>query len=522
MNKRILVLIVSFLMFVAVLVACNNATENENNGESLNETPDNSESSDEIEGSDEVVTLDLFVDQSWWPLKDWSGAIPEEITKRTGVKLNITVASDEQQLPIMIASKSFPDLVVTNLQFERMSDPELSYDWQSLIDQYVPEFEIDQERIAVNTASDGEFYSIKNNFSTIEEWEANKEYALTNGSGIAYRADLLEDMGNPTIETMDDFIDVFSQVKENYPDMTPLVLNYPNWAKGYFVYNFGATHGLTEDENGDLIHALRTEKLKNAYLFMNELYREGIIKPETYAYQNEDQSKSVATSGNAFAYSWTTAAADRLNAESGEEMEWKNLPAVINDNAALYRYDTGWQGVFITQNNRNPEASIKLMEFLLSEEGQQLAMWGIEGEHWDWSEDNGYPVFTYDRNNDEVLNELGANWWGLLAGSAVTESLANFQPGTELTKTNRELNEIVEFNPEIGMVVPNPDSDEQAIETNLENMVENEETKVLLANSQGEAEAAYEEMLNKAEGIGLADYEAWANEKYQEVLQAFE
>src|SRR5690625_3323027 len=147
MNKRMLGLIISFLMVIAVLVACSNTEENPNNG-GTSKNSNNTENTNETDGSDEVVTLDLFVDQSWWPLKDWSGPIPEEITKRTGVKLNITVASDEQQLPIMIASKSFPDLVVTNLQFERMSDAELSYDWQSLIDQYVPEFEIDQERIA--------------------------------------------------------------------------------------------------------------------------------------------------------------------------------------------------------------------------------------------------------------------------------------------------------------------------------------------------------------------------------------
>ncbi|SES26185.1 putative aldouronate transport system substrate-binding protein [Gracilibacillus ureilyticus] len=529
MCKSCFGLIVSFILIMITMVGCNNSTEvdhvaNNTEDQQSADNKDNAGNTDPVKTDEGIVELDLFVDQPWWPLKDWSGPVAEEITKQTGVRLNITVASDEQQLPLMIASNNLPDLVVTSLQFNRMSDPKVAYDWQSLMEQYTPEFEIAQERIGVNTVSDGKFYSVKNNFSTKVEWEANKQYALNGGAGIAYRADLMEEMGNPPVDTLDDFLELFRQVKKIYPDMTPLVLNPTDtWAKGYFGLNFGAQlEGFVEDENGKLVHVLRTEELENVYMFMNKLYLEGIIKPETYAYQNEDQAKSMATSGKAFAYAWTTAAADRLNAESEGEMEWKNLPLNINGDFSYARFDTGWQGVFITKNNKNPEASIKFMQYLMAEEGQHLAMWGIEGEHWNWSEDNGYPVFTYERNNDEVLNELGVHWWGLLAGSSVTEALGNFQPDTELTKTNRELNENVVYKPEIGMVVPAADSDEQVIETNIDNMIDNEESKVLLANSQEEAEAAYREMLKKAEEIGLADYEEWANEKYQQVLRAFE
>lgn len=511
-------MLLSLIMMVSLLAACGGNASN-SPGEGAAPEPS------DTQGGSETITLDIFVDQPWWPVKDWSGPVPEEITKRTGVKLNVTVASDEKQLPLMIASGDLPDLVLTSEQFNRMSDPTLSYDWQSLIDQYAPDFEIAQERIGVNTAADGTFYSVKNNFSTEEEWKANEAYALTSGAAITYRADILAELGNPEIRTLDDLKNVFIDVKEKYPDLVPLVLNpTPTWAKGYFQLNFGtAMKGFVEDENDNLVHSLRTESLLNMYLYMNDLYRNGVIKAETYAYQNEDQAKSMATSGKAFAYAWTTNGADMLNAATeGTGMEWANLPMVLSDDFAHVRRDTGWQGVFITKNNKNPEASIKFMQYLLSEEGQRLAMWGIEGEHWNMSADGGYPEFTYTRADDEVRNQLGVYWWGLMGGSAVTELVGNFVPGTAMTASNQELMANTTFKPATGMVVPAPDSREQVILSNIENMVTNEEAKVLMATSEENARAAYANMVEQAERIGLSDLEAWANERYAEVKKNFE
>ena len=37
--------------------------------------------------SEEQVTLDLFVNHTWWPLQSWSGSVPEYITDQTGVNI---------------------------------------------------------------------------------------------------------------------------------------------------------------------------------------------------------------------------------------------------------------------------------------------------------------------------------------------------------------------------------------------------------------------------------------------------
>lgn len=143
----------------------------------------------------EIVELNLFVNMSWWPLKNWSGKIPEEITKKTGVKLNIQVAADDKQLPLLIASGDLPDLVYTATDLTRMANSDVSYPLGDLITKYAPDFQISQERIGVNTMPDGNYYTIKNGYSTEQEWKDNPK-ALPGGSGLAIRQDILDPSSN--------------------------------------------------------------------------------------------------------------------------------------------------------------------------------------------------------------------------------------------------------------------------------------------------------------------------------------
>jgi len=474
--------------------------------------------------NDEIVELDMFVDHSWWPLKDWSGIVPEEITKRTGVKLNITVATDDKQLPLLIASGNLPDLVFTSTNATRLSDSKLAYAWNELIEQYAPDFQIHPEKIAVNLAPDGNYYTIRNNFSPGEEWAAHKNYALQGGADVGFRKDIYEALGNPPIESLEDFDKLLGMVKERYPDMVPLVLNPTDtWYMGFFANNFGVNFKGFYEEDGELKYALRNPKLLDMYKYMNGLYRKGYILPENYAYKNEDLAKELMTGGKGFAYVWTNGVADRLNADvagNDKGIVFTQIGKPLSPDAVIERTDTGWSGVFITRNNRNPEKSIKLMQFLMSEEGQRLSMWGIEGVHWTMHAE-GYPEFKFEKNSADVQSKEGSYWWGLLAGSAVTEALYNYVPGSETTRSAVNWTNIMVWKPEIGLVKAEPDSKEQVIITNLETMIRNEGAKVLLATSEEAAEQAFDSMVNQAEKMGMAELEAWANEQYAKIKKNF-
>lgn len=475
------------------------------------------------EPDQEIVELSLFINHSWYPVSSWEGTVAEELTKRTGVKFNVTVASDSEQLPLMIASGDLPDLVFT-VREPRLENPDLVYPWNELIEQYAPNWEIDPVRLAVNTAPDGNVYTILNAYATPEEWASAPIAIGHDGNpGIAVREDILEELGNPPINTVDDFMNVLGQVKERYPDMVPLIMDI-DWIKQYFQMQMGVPpHGNWYEENGKVIHKLRHPGMLDYYKLKNEMYRKGYILAENYTFSNADIDEEYALSGRAFAHMHTVSRANANNAaleRQGDSFRFKMLPSVISDRALNVDSGTGFSGVYISRTNPHPDRTIQFLEYLASDEGLELVMFGIEGEQWEWHPD-GYVEFKYDPNDGDYTNEHGLKWWYLYS-NAIVEGLRGYVPGSMITEALLQIREVTEFKPALGMIRVPADSNESVILNNIDEMVKNEEIKIYLANSEAEAEQAYYDMINLAEDIGLIQLEEWANGIYQQNISMFE
>ena len=68
-----------------------------------------------LASADEATdTLDVFINMSWYPNDSFTGIIPDLIKEETGVDLNVTIATDSNQLGVMIGSGELPDLVFTD------------------------------------------------------------------------------------------------------------------------------------------------------------------------------------------------------------------------------------------------------------------------------------------------------------------------------------------------------------------------------------------------------------------------
>ena len=506
------VLVLVFIM-VSLLSACSSSgSSGSGNQASGNASPslstgDSAQSTGDVSAA--PMELSIFVDHTWWPHKDWSGKIPEAITKATGVKLNVTVATDSKQLPLMLASGDLPDLVFTS-DWKRMSDPKISNAWSDLISKYVPNMEVDPIRVALNTVGDGKYYTIRSFYSTPQEWQDHQPYALLMGPDLSVRKDILEELGNPPINSFDDLLNLFGMVKKKYPDMTPLVLN-PFWTNQFFAMNYGAITSNFYDNNGKLEYYLRQPKLLKTYEFINQLYREGYVTAENFAYKDEAQTQQMMLDGKGFAYTWASGGADTLKAAS-QKYEFVNIAEPLSPDMEYYDTSSGWSGLFVTNNNKHLQETMNFIQFLYSEKGQQLMLWGIEGEDWDM-DPKGYPVLNYDSHNVDLVTKMGVGRWNLV-GSAVYEQLRSYNPDSEGTKAGQVLMKYTKFNPALSLVVPDQETDQFVIKNNIDNMVKNEITKVYLAKTKEAADKAYQDMIAKADKIGMKDLEAWANQEY--------
>lgn len=486
----------------------------------------------------ETASLDLFVNHTWWPLPEWTGSVPEYITEQTGVDLNVTVAADSQQLPLMISSGELPDLIYTDNtgnMITLLSDPDLCWAWEDLMEQYNPAFVFDEGRARIYRMNDGKFYTIRNNYSTPEELE-EYDAALLGINLPTVRKSIYEELGSPEIRTTEDFYDLLLAVKEKFPDLIPCVFN-TNWTGAgqtscQFLTDFGLVNSdfAYDEETDEVSYYIFQDGRIDYYKYMNRLYREGLMIAENYAFNNEDESYQYAYNLQCFAYIKGSNASE-LNQECavlGTEQDWMDLYVALNEDTTWKAYDSniGWSGLFVSKSCKDPEAAARLLSYLFSDDGMRTAFWGIEGEMWSWSEDGRYPVFCDEFWDDDWQVENGLTSWGLLSGTWATERLSYYNPNDEYAEELLELSNMAKEKtvscPAVGLVIPDADSDEQTIKSKLDTMVKTEEMKIYLAESEEACEEAYNAMLELARQQGADELNAWANEKYQEAKAAME
>ena len=139
-KMKMAALLMSVCMVAPILIGCGHSEQQKQSegGGNVTENSIEKEGSTETDNAEEdvekeVVELDIFVDQTWWPVDNFEGIFPEYITEQTGVKLNVTVAADSQQLGLMLSSGDLPDLIYTQ-DASRLSNAEYCYtymSWQS-------------------------------------------------------------------------------------------------------------------------------------------------------------------------------------------------------------------------------------------------------------------------------------------------------------------------------------------------------------------------------------------------------
>ncbi len=93
------------------------------------------------------------------------------------------------------------------------------------------------------------------------------------------------------------------------------------------------------------------------------------------------------------------------------------IPLVTNKGEQMYDGMDGidaWGGFAITHKNQHPEATIRWIDYLYSEEGGILEQYGLEGEDWEWQSDGTWDhIFkegeTLQDKNRRVAIHAGGN-----------------------------------------------------------------------------------------------------------------
>jgi putative aldouronate transport system substrate-binding protein len=486
---------------------------------------------------DNPRTFDIFMNFTWYPVSKFEGIIPEEITRRTGITLNPTIAVDEQQLGVMIASNDLPDLIATDRMLSNLSTNDLCYDWGALIEQHGIDWDIPQVNIANSlsfTQEEGKFFTLLSHFSSTEDWKTLIPYgvgAAMTGS-LLYRRDLYEQMGSPKLESMEDIKQMLIQAHEAYPDITTLYFDKVSWQFSYFRENFGfGQHEakFVENTDGEWVPYIKHDNYIPYMKYVNELFRAGCIIPDNYAMEGT-AVESLLEAGGGFAYSHCTQ--DSANQRTAAlqqvipEAVFYEAP-VLGDPDGYFQTSIGWMGTFISKGCPDPELALQFLKYMHSDEGAKLSQWGREGQEYT-IDANGVPTFSAEWSAatlDGTMEER-YNTWFYLGGSKILEAVARcgvFDP--DQYSNYPTLREHFSNLPWVIYAAPVEGSDERIIYDKLfiENtgLLADTEAKLVMSQTDEEFDKNYADMLSKADSAGLAQLETYMKEHIAEAMEVY-
>lgn len=377
---------------------------------------------------EESVELTWYVNAEWFDRAYGEDVITKKI--KEDLNLDITfVTGDDSNLNTQFSSGDLPDLITV---FDGQSQAaQRAATWalplRELADQYDPYFhQVAQEQtLDWYQLDDGFTYGYPSYSNTIDDYNAN---IIPGSDAFIIRDDIYQAIGEPDMSTPDEFLEALQMMKDEFPDVVPFA--FRGFGSDGDVGSIGDTlqnhlgvpissedgkwHNRNLDEN--YLEWIRT---------FNEAYRLGLISDDNFSDDNtifeekveRGQYGSVFASGIAQLSSslQTNVARDseqRYIAIDGPENTDGNEPTLSQ--AGL----SGWTVTYITNKVSDPQKAIQLFTYLLSDEGQYLTTFGVEGESFDFNE-NGKAVLRDDvlqlrnDNPDEYKKtyRLGEFWF---------------------------------------------------------------------------------------------------------------
>ena len=364
--------------------------------------------------ADEPVTLDWYVNYSWFGGQWGKNLVSQKITEETGVTVNFVTPSgtEEDKLNALIASDSLPDIITIGWWEHQLNDiieNDMAYPLNELADEYDMYFWQVTDSDVVNwyTQEEGNIYCYPNSSYTPKDLE---EYSdIGSNETFLVRKDIYEAIGSPDMTTPEGFASAVRQAAQMFPEVDgePLIpigahefTNLGNVSFDTYLMDFLAV----PYEKDNQMYDRYTDPEYITWLKMfRELAQEGYLKDDIFVDQRNQTEEKMAE-GRYFCMIYRCT--DML---AQQKQLYDNDPDSIyiavdgpknsaGDAHQLYTSGiNGWTVTLISKNCKNPDRAIQFMDYLMSEHGQKMTYLGVEGETYDMVD--GTPVLKEEVKN---------------------------------------------------------------------------------------------------------------------------
>ncbi len=547
--KKFLALLLAALMVITVFAACGGSGNDQTKGTAdagTTKAADDKETEKQSEEGGETETYTIrFFDKNSGTKEFGVDRVSQELMKRTGVKVEVInpTGDPSEKLSLMLAANDYPDIVL----MDRGSD---------IVNQYIEAGALiplsDYFDLMPNVV---EMYGEVLNKSVYKD---GKNYYLNNWYGVdpdpvnafTMRYDTMIDLvGQERADsdepfTWDEFVQLLKDYKTKYPEVDgketiPFVIGQPG--NGEINGAFAGANGLKNagyvDPDGHLHFAVDSPRFIEAIHCMNQLYREGLLDPEWTSNVSEQFTSKMSNTnvfgfGGAYWGAWTPNAA--LEALSGDKkmhyLAYKVLGPGIAADETTYsgRSTLGWDAIGVTVNCQNIEATCKFIDYCASREGQDLLLWGIQGQDWDIVDgvhtDIGGVAEAYRADPSNYARESGICSWTWFVTNV------RHDDGTATRIYYNEMDDTATFaaknitnsawdTADFAGLEPAGNSVEALQYQKLMDDFNQYYPKMVNAATVEECDALYQELLDKMKADGKESVEKFMDDGYQERVE---
>ena len=471
---------------------------------------------------DERVTLDWYVNYTWYNTPWGGNIVSETITENTGISINFQapMGNPEEKFNALISSDTLPDIITLGWwedQVDEMIEKEMVYALNERADEYDPWFwqVADPDAVSWYTREDGNIYCYPNSSYSPSDYE---NYNLASNQTFLVRKDIYEALGCPDMSTTEGFMDAVRRAVEQFPtvDGEPLIpigahvfdsggcVSFDQYLQNFLAVPY-------EEEDGDVYDRYTDPDYVTWLKAFRQLGEEGHLKEDIFIDQRAQMEEKLSK-GRYFCMLY-----QRTDMADQQTILYANHPERVyiavdgpkNSSGADPVLPgsgiNGWTVTLISKNCEYPDKAISLLSYLMSDEGQKLIYLGVEGVTYDVIEGKAVVkeeirrLLNTDREQYDALYGADNAYWML------QDNAKQLQWRQPLTEPNGQLEEwTYPYSHYLAQYEVRYDSKTEAgnAESNINRLWGKTLPRLLLASSEEEFDAVLSDFIKQRDELG--------------------
>ena len=432
-TKKLMTLLMAVIMLLSCLVGCGTPDDSKTTVAPSNQTTGAGTTD---AGTTEAETKSLFNEPGTLPIvnetvtlkvitvdqnnpntgnKTSNSKIWAWLEEKTGVHFEVESYPAEelkQKLPLIMSTPDeMPDLLFRcNLSASDILNYGINGQilmLDDLLEEYAPNiqecFDTVNGMYGASVAADGHFYSLPSYNASVARifGTLNQQY--------------LDNVGMKAPTTFEELYEVFKAIQaHDDPNGDGIKNNEFCWSDEYSEFRrlamqmgglncYWPWNGCLFDSDGDeVFFALTSDRYKELLTWLNKFYEEGMIDPETFT-QTMDEARAKFAENRSFL---KQSIADPENkAWNGVEGDFPVALKINKEDTPLITIGAGYQTDIgaVSAYTKYPEVCVMVMDFLFSEEGSQMACFGMEGV--DYTVKSKDPLWVLDIDAEHGAGE---------------------------------------------------------------------------------------------------------------------